>query len=90
MELDDENAKLRKLLAEAMLDNAMPKDLSTGRPAVAQLCRTHQMSQRRRAKLSARTAARCDIATCARTMRTCTSGGGSRPASAADSAIGIS
>jgi putative transposase len=25
--LEDENAKLKKLLAEAMLDNAMPKDV---------------------------------------------------------------
>jgi putative transposase len=27
--LEDENAKLKKLLAEAMLDNAMLKDLTT-------------------------------------------------------------
>jgi len=27
--LEDENAKLKKLLAEAMLDNAMLKDIST-------------------------------------------------------------
>ena len=27
--LEDENARLKKLLAEAMLDNAMLKDLST-------------------------------------------------------------
>jgi putative transposase len=27
--LDDENAKLKKLLAEAMLDNAMLKDIAT-------------------------------------------------------------
>lgn len=27
--LDDENAKLKKLLAEAMLDNAMLKDISS-------------------------------------------------------------
>jgi putative transposase len=33
--LEDENAKLKRLLAEAMLDNAMPKDITTkkfGRP----------------------------------------------------------
>jgi len=29
--LEDENAKLKKLLAEAMLDNAMLKDISTKR-----------------------------------------------------------
>jgi hypothetical protein len=68
MELDDENAKLKKRLAEAMLDNAMLKDLSTERPTVAQLCRTPW----------------CDVAACARTMRTCASGCGSRPASAAN------
>jgi hypothetical protein len=33
MELEDENSKLEKLLAEAMLDNAMLKDFSTGRPS---------------------------------------------------------
>jgi putative transposase len=27
--LEDENAKLKKLLAEAILDNAMPKDLNS-------------------------------------------------------------
>jgi putative transposase len=27
--LEDENAKLKKLLAEAMLDNAMPKEIAT-------------------------------------------------------------
>jgi len=27
--LEDENAKLKKLLAEAMLDNAMLKDIAT-------------------------------------------------------------
>jgi putative transposase len=27
--LEDENAKLKKLLAEAMLDNAVPKDLTS-------------------------------------------------------------
>src|ERR1700676_3978191 len=27
--LEDENAKLKKLLAEAMLDNAMPKDIAS-------------------------------------------------------------
>ena len=27
--LTDENAKLKKLLAEAMLDNAMPKDINS-------------------------------------------------------------
>ena len=27
--LEDENAKLKKLLAEAMLDNAIPKDVAT-------------------------------------------------------------
>ena len=27
--LEDENAKLKKLLAEAMLDNAMPKDVAS-------------------------------------------------------------
>ncbi len=27
--LEDENAKLKKLLAEAMLDNAMPKEISS-------------------------------------------------------------
>jgi len=27
--LEDENAKLKKLLAEAMLDNAIPKDVNS-------------------------------------------------------------
>lgn len=29
--LEDENALLKKLLAEAMLDNAMPKDIASGK-----------------------------------------------------------
>jgi hypothetical protein len=52
--LEDENAKLKKLLTEAMLDNAMLKDLSTGRPAVAQLAGPGTLSSavwRKRAEL---------------------------------------
>ncbi|MXN67507.1 hypothetical protein GR183_21595 [Stappia sp. GBMRC 2046] len=53
--VEDENAKLKKLLAEAMLDNAMLKDvaskkmvtLDARRSAVARLCTGHGVSQRR-------------------------------------------
>ncbi len=53
--LTDENAKLKKLLAEAMLDNAMLKDLNSKkmvtpvakRQAVAHACEVHGVSQRR-------------------------------------------
>ncbi|MGR3759256.1 IS3 family transposase [Roseobacteraceae bacterium NS-SX3] len=53
--LEDENAKLKKLLAEQMLDNAMLKDVASRkvvtpaarREAVAHLCKAHQVSQRR-------------------------------------------
>ncbi|MGH6620974.1 MAG: IS3 family transposase [Alphaproteobacteria bacterium] len=53
--LEDENAKLKKLLAEAMLDNAMLKDIAgkkmvtpaARREAAAHLCQSHGVSQRR-------------------------------------------
>ncbi|MEM9060717.1 MAG: IS3 family transposase [Pseudomonadota bacterium] len=53
--LEDENAKLKKLLAEQMLDNAMLKDVASRklvtpaakRDAVAHLCKVHEVSQRR-------------------------------------------
>ncbi|MCL5777890.1 IS3 family transposase [Limibaculum sp. FT325] len=53
--LEDENAKLKKLLAEQMLDNAMLKDVASPkvvtpaarREVVAHLCSAHQVSQRR-------------------------------------------
>ncbi|MCC0033207.1 MAG: IS3 family transposase [Brucellaceae bacterium] len=53
--LEDENAKLKKLLAEAMLDNAMLKDVAfkkmvtpgAKREAAAHLCTAHGVSQRR-------------------------------------------
>ncbi|WP_426611339.1 IS3 family transposase [Bradyrhizobium sp. McL0616] len=53
--LADENAKLKKLLAESMLDNAMLKDLNSKklvtpvarRQAVAHLCSSFEVSQRR-------------------------------------------
>lgn len=55
--LQDENAKLKKLLADAMLDNAMLKDswqkkVTPGarREAVAHLCAVHEASQRRACK----------------------------------------
>jgi putative transposase len=52
--LEDENTKLKKLLAEVMLDNAMLKDLAAKiltpaaqREALAHLCRRYEVSQRR-------------------------------------------
>ncbi|MEM8575865.1 MAG: IS3 family transposase [Pseudomonadota bacterium] len=53
--LEDENARLKRLLADAMLDNAMLKDVAgkklvtpgARRAAVAHLCETHEVSQRR-------------------------------------------
>ncbi|MFC3615139.1 IS3 family transposase [Lutimaribacter marinistellae] len=53
--LEDENTKLKKLLAEQMLDNAMLKDVASRklvtpgvkREAVAHVCTAHQVSQRR-------------------------------------------
>src|SRR5436190_15473747 len=47
--LTDENAKLKKLLAEAMLDNAMLKEVTPAakRQAVAHLCSSFEVSQRR-------------------------------------------
>jgi putative transposase len=53
--LEDENTKLKKLLAEQMLDNAMLRDVNSKkavtpaakRQAVAHLCETHGVSQRR-------------------------------------------
>ena len=53
--LEDENAKLKKLLAETMLDNAILKDINSRRvvtPAakwqvVAHACTTHEVSERR-------------------------------------------
>src|SRR6476661_8527329 len=52
--LEDENAKLKKLLAEAMLDNAMLKDIASKmvtpaarREAVAYLGVTYEVSERR-------------------------------------------
>jgi len=58
--LEDENAKLMKLLAEAMLDNAILKDVAAKkmvtpdvkRNAVAHVCAQHGVSQRRAAVLS--------------------------------------
>ena len=52
---ESENAKLKKLLAEAMLDNAMLKDIAAKkmvtpaarREAVVHLCAMHEVSQRR-------------------------------------------
>ncbi|WP_461336055.1 IS3 family transposase [Bradyrhizobium liaoningense] len=55
--LEDENAKLKKLLAEAMLDNAMLKDVvkkmvtpAARREAVAHLRTTFEVSERRACK----------------------------------------
>ncbi|WP_244473932.1 IS3 family transposase [Rhizobium sp. Leaf321] len=53
--LEDENAKLKKLLAETMLDNAILKDVASKklvtpdvkRDAVAHVCMQHGVSQRR-------------------------------------------
>ena len=53
--LEDENAKLKKLLAEAMLDNAILKDVASKkmvapdvkRRNVAQACVEHCVSQRK-------------------------------------------
>ncbi|MEP4258361.1 MAG: IS3 family transposase [Rhizobiaceae bacterium] len=53
--LEDENSKLKKLLAEQMLDNAMLKDVASPkvvtpaakREAVAHVCKEHGVSQRR-------------------------------------------
>ncbi len=53
--LEDENRRLKKLLAETMLDNAMLKDIASKkmvtpaaqREAVAHLCNGHGVSQRR-------------------------------------------
>ncbi len=53
--LEDENAKLKKLLAEAMLDNAILKDVASKklvtpdvkRDVVAHVCAQHGVSQRR-------------------------------------------
>jgi putative transposase len=52
MSLEDENAKLKKLLADAMLDNAMLKDVAAkmvtpaaGREAVAQLRVAYEVSE---------------------------------------------
>jgi putative transposase len=53
--LEDENRKLKNLLAEAMLDNAMLKDLNAKkmvtpavkRQAVVHLCQAYEVSQRR-------------------------------------------
>nr|WP_245489252.1 MULTISPECIES: IS3 family transposase [Rhizobium] len=53
--LEDENARLKKLLAETMLDNAILKDVASKklvtpevkRGAVAHVCKQHGVSQRR-------------------------------------------
>ena len=53
--LEDENSKRKELLAEAMLDNAMLKDIASKkmvtpageREAVAHLVQEHEVSQRR-------------------------------------------
>ena len=52
--LKDENGKLKKLLAEQMLDNAMLQDINSKmvtpavrREAVVHLCEAHGVSQRR-------------------------------------------
>ena len=53
--LEDENAKLKKLLAEQILDNAMLRDVASKKmvtpasrgEAVEHLCRAHEVSQRR-------------------------------------------
>jgi putative transposase len=47
--LEDETAKLKKLLAETMLDNAILKDVAPDvkRDAVAHVCERHGVSQRR-------------------------------------------
>jgi putative transposase len=60
-QLEDENSKLKKLLAEAMLDNAMLKDITSKkmvtpaveREAVAHLVEAYQVSQRRACKVVA-------------------------------------
>ena len=52
--LEDENAKVKRLLADAMLDNAVLKDLhdkkiltpAAKREAVARLVSAHEMSER--------------------------------------------
>ena len=54
--LEDENSKLKKLLAEQMLDNAMLRDINSKNgdarwEAVAHLMEVHQVSQRRACKV---------------------------------------
>ena len=68
--LEDENAKLKKLLAEAMLDNAMLKDVAAKkmvtpaakRKAVAHLRTLFEVSERRAWKILEQTAHQCAIA----------------------------
>jgi putative transposase len=70
--LEDENARLKKLLAETMLDNTMLKDIASKkmvapaarREAVVHLCDTHGVSQRRAGRRSERTGLRCAIEVC--------------------------
>ena len=51
--LEEENAKLKKLLAEEMMDNATLKDVkkvvtpAARRQAVAHVCEAHDVSERR-------------------------------------------
>ena len=77
--LEDENAKLKKLLAEAMLDNAMLKDIAekkmvtpaAGREAVAHLRVAFEVSERRACSRSEPIAHRSAIAAPGRTMGRC-------------------
>ena len=72
--LGNENAKLKRLLAEAVLDNAMLKDIATEmvtpaarREAVARLQVAYEVSERRHVRRSEPIAHRSDIAAATQT-----------------------
>ena len=72
--LEDENAKLKKLLAETMLDNAILKDINSRKsvtPAASQqvvvhACTAHEVSERRACQALAIDHRRCITGACAR------------------------
>ena len=96
--LEDENARLKKLLAEAMLDNAILKDVSAKkwwRPTRSEqrwrMCARHtRKASVGRAACFRLIARRCVMLAVARTMRNCVPGFAPWPRNGVGSGIGAS
>ena len=80
--LEDENGRLKRMLADAMLDNAALKDLlgkkvvtpAARREAVAYLRQAFEMSERRACRVIGATGRACATKECGRMTGRCASG----------------